>query len=143
MDRLQPAGITQAPVFGQLDWNIAKAVSGGGFLGCSEAGSGCRAELLLPGVELIFLAILPWDIIFAGEGNQQPIEVPVVAHRRGLELTCCDLPPLLRPSLEHVQLHLDLPLGRSFYLSIQLRLLALELVDLLLSGIQSARSGLP
>jgi hypothetical protein len=38
---------------------------------------------------------------------------------------------------------LDLPLGRSFYLSIQLRLLALELVDLLHRGIQSARSGLP
>lgn len=69
MDRLQPAGITQAPVFGQLDGNIAKAVSGGGFLGCSEAGSGCRAELLLPGLELIFFALLSGDIIFAGEGN--------------------------------------------------------------------------
>jgi hypothetical protein len=38
---------------------------------------------------------------------------------------------------------LDLPLGRSFYLSIQLRLLTLELADLLHCGIQSARSGLP
>jgi len=99
---VHPAGISQAPVLGQLYGGIINRASDLGIVGISEAFSGMRAEPNLAA----------GHIVRTRESQDQRVKVPVIGQRRGLNLYIRELSPGVYAGLAQFQFPLFLLLSR-------------------------------